>query len=149
MESDAILFYSHRDDYGCFSNFYPSKITLKDRSWPTTEHYFQAMKFEGTPYEEIIRKAKTPNKCALLGRSRKYPLREDWEDIKYEIMKEAVRAKFTQHSDLRDILLATNNRKLVEHTHRDSCWGDGGDGSGTNWLGKVLMEIREELRKQD
>ena len=107
------------------------------------------MKFEGTPYEEVVRKAKTPNKSALLGRSRKYPLREDWEDIKYEIMKEAVRAKFTQHTDLKDTLLVTNNRKLVEHTRRDSCWGDGGDGSGTNWLGKVLMEIREELRKSD
>lgn len=146
MESDAILFYGHKSDYGCFSNFYPSQITLKEKIWPTTEHYFQAMKFEGNPYEETIRNAKTPNKAALLGRSRKVPLRDDWEDIKYNIMKEAVLAKFTQHQDLRHNLISTHNRKLIEHTPGDKCWGDGGDGSGTNWLGKILMEIREDLK---
>jgi ribA/ribD-fused uncharacterized protein len=146
MESDAILFYSHLEDYGCFSNHYPSEITLKGKTWPTTEHYFHAMKFEGTPQEEVIRNAETSHESAQLGRSREYPMRSDWESIKYEIMKESVRAKFTQHSDLRDILLATNNRHIVEHTDQDRCWGDGGDGSGTNWLGKVLMEVREELR---
>ena len=61
-------------------------------------------------------------------------------------MREAVRAKFQQHEDLRNTLLATGNAMIVEHTERDSYWGDGGDGSGKNMLGKILMEIREELR---
>jgi ribA/ribD-fused uncharacterized protein len=60
-------------------------------------------------------------------------------------MRKAVRAKFTQHPDLRAILLGTGDARLVEHTENDSYWGDGGDGSGKNWLGKILMEIREEL----
>jgi ribA/ribD-fused uncharacterized protein len=63
-------------------------------------------------------------------------------------MLEAVRAKFTQHDDLKEILLGTGDAKLVEHTEWDSYWGDGGDGSGKNRLGHILMQVREELRRQ-
>ena len=59
----------------------------------------------------------------------------------------ALYAKFTQHERLTKMLLDTGDRKLVEHTTRDSYWGDGGDGSGQNRLGKLLMKLREELRK--
>lgn len=62
-------------------------------------------------------------------------------------MYEAVRAKFNQHKHLRDLLLATGDAKLVEHTKNDYFWADGGDGSGLNWLGKVLMVVRDELRQ--
>jgi hypothetical protein len=61
-------------------------------------------------------------------------------------MLEAVRAKFTQHDDLKAILLGTGDAKLVEHTENDSYWGDGGDGSGKNRLGQLLMQLRTELR---
>lgn len=57
-------------------------------------------------------------------------------------------AKFTQHPDLNDLLLATVNAKIVEHTTNDSYWGDGGDGSGKNMLGKLLMETRERIRNE-
>jgi ribA/ribD-fused uncharacterized protein len=81
-----------------------------------------------------------------MGRSRKRPLREDWESQKDRIMHEAVLAKFTQHADLREFLLATSDATIVEHTTSDRYWGDGGDGSGKNMLGKSLMGVREELR---
>ncbi len=61
-------------------------------------------------------------------------------------MFKAVRAKFTQHPDLRARLLATGNAELVEHTKNDAYWGDGGDGTGENMLGKILMKVREELQ---
>ena len=61
-------------------------------------------------------------------------------------MHEAVLAKFTQHADLREILLGTGDAKIVEHTENDAYWGDGGDGSGKNMLGQILMRVREELR---
>ncbi len=61
-------------------------------------------------------------------------------------MTDAVRAKFTQHDELRALLLATGDAKIVEHTVNDSYWGDGGDGSGRNMLGQILMRVREELR---
>jgi ribA/ribD-fused uncharacterized protein len=87
--------------------------------------------------------------AARMGRDRKRPLRRDWESVKDEIMFEAVRAKFTQHEELRKILLATGDAEIIEHTGKDSYWGDGGDGGGRNMLGKTLMLVRDELRKGD
>lgn len=63
-------------------------------------------------------------------------------------MRDAVRAKFTQHDELRLLLLSTGSAKLVEHTTNDAYWGDGGDGSGRNMLGRILMEVREQLRAE-
>jgi ribA/ribD-fused uncharacterized protein len=63
-------------------------------------------------------------------------------------MRKAVLAKFTQHEDLRAILLGTGDAVLIEHTEKDSYWGDGGDGSGQNRLGHILMSVRAELRRQ-
>jgi ribA/ribD-fused uncharacterized protein len=141
-----IHFYSTRDEYGCFSNFSRHSIFLAGKRWATSEHYFQAQKFHGTEHEEKVRLCKTARQAADLGRSRKLPLRRDWESVKDQVMLEALRAKFTQHEDLRGILLGTGDALLVEHTDRDSYWGDGGDGSGKNRLGQLLMQVREELR---
>jgi ribA/ribD-fused uncharacterized protein len=86
--------------------------------------------------------------AARIGRDCKRPLRPDWENVKELIMKQALRAKFTQHPELRQQLLATGDAVIVEHTERDSYWGDGGDGSGKNRLGHILMAVRAELRGQ-
>ncbi len=141
-----IHFYSVSGHYGCFSNFSPHPITLKGETWPTSEHYFQAQKFANTPDEEEVRLAKSPMIAARMGRSRKRPLRKDWESVKDTIMHEAVRAKFTQHAGLREVLLGTGDAMIVEHTENDRYWGDGGDGRGQNKLGRILMQVQEELR---
>ena len=146
---DRIEFYSTTGEYGCFSNFSRHSVFLKKKRWPTTEHYFQAQKFAGTEHEEKVRLCKTPSEAANMGRSRKLPLRRDWETVKDAIMLEAVRAKFAQHEDLKAILLATGEAKLIEHTERDSYWGDGGDGSGKNRLGQILIQVRTELREAE
>jgi ribA/ribD-fused uncharacterized protein len=85
--------------------------------------------------------------AARMGRSRQRPLRADWEAVKDEIMREALRAKFTQNPQLRSLLFGTESAVLVEHTTSDSYWGDNGDGSGKNRLGELLMELREDLRR--
>ena len=143
---EVIHFYSTAGEYGCFSNFSRHPVFLKGKRWPTSEHYFQAQKFAGEPDEEEVRMAAKPSLAASMGRDRKRPLRRDWESVKEQVMLEALRAKFTQHEELKAILLGTGDAKLVEHTANDSYWGDGGDGSGKNMLGRILMEIREELR---
>lgn len=143
----VIRFHKLAEPYGEFSNFARSPIVLLGRDWPTVEHYFQARKFAGTEHEEAIRLAPSPMVAARMGRSRKRPLRADWETVKLDVMLEALRAKFTQHAALRELLLATGNALLVEHRARDSYWGDGPDGSGANMLGKLLMRVREELRR--
>lgn len=142
---ETIQFYSVRAAYGAFSNFSPHPITLGGRRWPTTEHYFQAQKFVDAELRERVRRAKTPGAAAELGRSRKLPLRPDWERVKLGVMRAAVEAKFRQHDELRELLLGTGDAVLVEHTPRDAYWGDGGDGSGRNELGKILMAVRAAL----
>lgn len=149
IPTTVIQFYGTRDAYGCFSNFARHSIFLDGKKWPTSEHYFQAQKFHGTEHEEKVRLCKTPRQAADLGRSRKLPLRTDWESVKDDVMLRAVRAKFTQHDDPRALLLATGDALLVEHTANDSYWGDGGDGSGKNRLGEILMSVREELRARE
>jgi ribA/ribD-fused uncharacterized protein len=146
MDRDAILFYGVNDPHGELSNFAPFPIRLKDRTWPTSEHYFQAQKFAGTEHEEATRRAASPMIAARMGRSRKRPLRPDWEQVKEAVMLEALRAKFGQHPELRTKLLATGDLEIIEHTKNDRHWADGGNGSGRNRLGMLLMQIRSELR---
>jgi N-glycosidase YbiA len=146
---EPIHFYSTKGPYGAFSNFSAHRLFLKEKTWRTTEHYFQAQKFAGTPHEEEIRRVESPMIAARLGRDRKKPLRPDWEHVKDDIMREALRAKFTQHKDLRELLLATGEATLVEHTANDRYWADGGDGSGLNRLGVLLMELRTAFRDEN
>lgn len=143
-----ILFYKIADPYGDFSNFSKHPITLKGKVWKTTEHYFQAQKFAGTEHEEEVRLCKGPWSAAEMGRRRDLPLREDWEEVKETIMKEALLAKIAQYPQIKDLLLSTGDDEIVEHTVNDRYWADGGDGSGKNRLGVLWMEIRTELRKQ-
>ena len=88
----------------------------------------------------------SPMAAARLGRDHGRSIRSDWDAVRDEVMRKALRAKFTQHPALRDILLSTGQAEIVEHTKNDNYWGDGGDGTGRNALGRLLMEIREELR---
>jgi ribA/ribD-fused uncharacterized protein len=142
----AVKFYSVGDEYGVFSNFALYPIKLDGETWPTTEHYFQAQKFADAAYRKKIRTANSPMLAARLGRDRKQKLRRDWESVKVSVMRAAVTAKFTQHADLQAVLLATGDLKIVEHTENDAYWGDGGDGSGQNMLGRILMQVRDALR---
>jgi ribA/ribD-fused uncharacterized protein len=145
--SQPIKFYHQNEVYGFFSNFAPYPIFLKDQIWATSEHYFQAQKFAGTSHEEEIRLAKTPTEAARLGRDRSKPLRNDWEKVKDDTMRTALLAKFTQHPDLKEKLVKTGKAQLIEHTKNDSYWGDDGNGTGKNMLGRLLMEVRDQIQR--
>lgn len=142
----TIYFYRPGESYGCFSNFSRHSFELDGRKWKTSEHYFQAQKFAHSPMHfAAIFSAKSPSDAARMGRDRNAPLRTDWESVKDEIMKNALRAKFRQNKDIRDQLLATSPKQLVEKTTTDYYWGCGSNMTGRNMLGKLLMEIREEF----
>src|SRR5688572_13296441 len=146
MANESVVkFYRQGEAFGEFSNFAAFPVRLKGVEWPTTEHYFQAQKFAGTPHEEDVRRAASPTTAARIGRDRSRPLRPDWEAVKDDVMREAVRAKFRQHPSLLGLLLSTGDADIIEHTVNDAYWGDGGDGSGKNMLGRILMEVRQEL----
>jgi N-glycosidase YbiA len=143
----TIYFYSDREQpYGCFSNFSRHGFVMDKLWWNTTEHYFQAQKFVGTPYLEQIRSVNTPKDAAVLGRKRSLPLRSDWEQVKDEIMHRAVLCKFQIHMDIREILLGTDDLPIVENAPNDYYWGCGKDGTGKNQLGLTLMKVREILK---
>ena len=142
-----IEFYSKIPAYREFSNFFPSAFDLDGKRWPTTEHYFQAQKFTSTPeYQEEIRLAKTPEKAKTLGGSREKPIRADWDQVREDVMKKALKAKFTQNADLKAMLLSTGNRPLVEANPTDSYWGYGRTKKGKNRMGILLQQLRDELR---
>jgi len=137
-----------------FSNFWPApievgKITNSGKSiWPTSEHYFQAMKFYGIDedhnnYMEEIRLCSSPGKAYRLGWLRKPSL--DWDSIRNEVMKVALICKFSQHKYLRDLLKETEDMNIIQRCGRDKYWGDGYPGKGENMLGKLLMEVRGEI----
>jgi len=144
----TIYFYSTQGQYGCFSNFSQHGFELDGAYWPTSEHYFQAQKFAGTPHVEDVRHARTPKQAAAIGRDRKRPLRADWEQVKDDVMRRAVLRKFEAHADIRATLLATGDEELVENAPGDTYWGCGKTGTGKNMLGKILMETRDILRKR-
>ncbi len=152
-----IKFWKTREAYGCLSNFSRHSILVDGKMYPTTEHYYQSKKFLEPDYQEIIRKLKTAREAKDIatgdevlvdkGVEVKMPtLRKDWESVKYEIMKDALRYKALQHDEVKNTLLSTGDEVLVEDSPYDSIWGTGSDGLGTNLLGKAWMEIREELR---
>lgn len=144
-----ISFYLPTDEYGFLCNFSAHGFILDDRYWPTVEHYFQAQKFAGTEHEERIRVSRTPKEAKNLGQTRKLPMRTDWDDVKVEVMRVALKAKFTTHSDLREALLQTGDEELVENAPTDYFWGCGKLGGGENMLGKLLMNTRQSLRGDD
>lgn len=142
----VIKFHGHSKQ---FSNFYPAPIEIDGLSWPTTEHYFQAQKFTAhKAYMEEIRQAQHPSTAKKLGSTRKIRLRSDWERVKDDVMYKALVAKFTQHPKLGQFLKETGDAILIEHTISDKYWADGGDGSGKNMLGLLLMKVRSELESQ-
>lgn len=172
-----IRFYDPKSTYYELSNFYPASFVIDGVEWPTSEHYYQAMKFPNCPeYIQLIRSCDTPNKAFQLAGQRKLSgyktkwmisktnrktineaievfraiavLRSDWNLVKEDVMMTALRAKFTQNAKLKHLLLSTGTAELVEASPRDSYWGEGRDGKGQNRLGKLLMELRNELQMQ-
>jgi ribA/ribD-fused uncharacterized protein len=144
---EPIYFYSKTTAYYELSNFSPHGFQLDGTYWPTVEHYFQAQKFPSQPaYQEKIRNARLPKDAKTLGRSRKIPLRPDWEEIKDEVMRRALRAKFVAHPKLTAMLLGTEERELIEKAPSDYYWSCGQTGTGKNRLGSILMELRATLK---
>lgn len=137
---------SFRGDFGFLSNFFESSIWIDGVQYKTVEHAYQAAKAHDEVTKKMIREAKTPAIAKKLGYSCQLP--PDWEDRKVEVMRRLVREKF-KNPLLRAMLLVTEDAELVEgNTWNDRFWGVC-RGVGHNWLGRILMEIREECKKEE
>ena len=141
-----VRFYHSDQPFGSLSNFSAHAIWLDGKIWPTVEHFYQAQKFTGTNRQEHIRSCETPILAKRTAGNWEVGRKPNWALIKEGVMLAALRAKFSQHPDLRALLVGTGDRVLVEHTHLDAYWGSAGDGSGKNRLGALLMVVRGELQ---
>ena len=142
----SIKFYKLKDPGGYMSNFYPARMYIYKRWWTWAEAPYQVRKTFQAEGWELIHNAKTARESRELGQ--KLTMRPDWDQIKREVMKEVCLAKFLQHPDLRKQLMATGTEELIEDTKstNDMYWGCGTNDDGQNNLGKILMEIRDELK---
>ena len=131
-------------DYRFLSNFYPATVVYEGLTYPDSEHAYQSAKTLDMNERRRIAALPTPAEAKRAGEALTY--RSDWPAVKYQVMLACVRDKFTRNSDLRAKLLATGNAYLEEgNTWGDRIWGVY-QGQGTNWLGKILMQVRVELR---
>jgi hypothetical protein len=80
-----------------------------------------------------------------MGKTKKIEMRADWETVQMDVMRKALRAKFSQHADLATLLRSTGAARLEEESPSDAFWGIGADGAGANHLGVLLAEIRSSL----
>jgi ribA/ribD-fused uncharacterized protein len=93
--------------------------------------------------QDEVRAASSPIKAKQVAKKLEVNYcRPDWHGIKESVMEEALSAKFSQHPELKALLISTQARHIAEHTSNDSYWGDAGDGSGLNRLGELLMQLR-------
>jgi ribA/ribD-fused uncharacterized protein len=137
--------------YRFLSNFYNCIYPIQYECMvaKTVEHIFQAYKTLNEKERTDILLSKTPGEAKKLGS--KCTVRKDWEDIKYKVMLDLVTIKFNSNGDLKFHLINTGNAKLIEgNTWHDNTWGNCicdkcKDIEGKNWLGKILMTVRENL----
>ena len=143
-DSHAII--DFRGEFEYLSNFYPCEIEFNGITYKSAEAAFQAQKCVNESDREKF-KDLAPGKAKSLGEG--IELRKDWEKVKVDIMREVVRAKFSQNEDIKELLLSTGDRGIIEvNLWKDKFWGVS-RGTGKNWLGRILMEIRDEFRKTD
>jgi ribA/ribD-fused uncharacterized protein len=137
------------------SNFAMALVMYDGKQYPSTEHAYQAAKSTDPVVCEKIRLSPTPAEAKRIGG--RILIRPDWEQVKYGIMEDLVRQKFTKYEKYKKLLLATGNATLIEGNYwHDNTWGrckcgkrpecDGK--AGKNWLGEILMKIRWEIRNE-
>lgn len=135
---------SFREKNSFLSNFYPCEIVYCEKTYSTVEHAYQSKKCVDEDEAERVRSCPTPGAAKKMSRS--IVVRDDWRDVKYDVMLELLRLKFSLGSDLSKLLLDTRDFDLVEGNE----WGDVDwgvcKGVGENNLGKLLMRVRDELQ---
>lgn len=150
--NDIIKFYIMEEPYGFLSNFWRQNqfITIngKGKTFLTNEHFYQSMKAKRTVVADWIASAPTAKLAMIVGQSLPQDeIVDQWDSIKLHIMKVGLRAKFTD-KNLALLLKWTGNATLMEDSPIDMFWGGALPGS-KNMLGKLLMEIRNEINDDD
>lgn len=149
-QADIRFYRANEKPYGAFSNLFRRPMEFEGRVYPTAEHAYQAGKARKNEVREWILSAPTPSLVAMAAHGLyTWDIVPEWSQTKFDRMRQVLRAKFTQHEDLKNLLLSTGNARLVEEGRTDNAinrtWGEV-KGKGQNMLGVLLMEVREEIR---
>ena len=136
-----------REEYEFLSNFYPAKMEFEGIAYHSSEAAYQAQKCKN-PEDKILFANMYADEAKRFGR--KVEMREDWEEVKVDLMQKIVIAKFAQHPELAVRLLETGKKPLKEGNYwGDVFWGiDHRTGEGENHLGRILMELRETYQTE-
>jgi len=146
VDNGKIVGFNKKNGAGFLSNFYPSTISFEGSIYPTVEHAYQASKTLDPACRQLIKKSTNPNNAKRLGKS--LELRQDWNDVKIEIMRLLIREKF-KNPFLKHMLIATRGFDLInENKWNDKFWGVV-NGTGENWLGRILEGVRDEIKLED
>ena len=165
---DYLFFWGHTPkkeieiDISCFSQWYPSPFVVDGVTYATAEHWMMAQKALLFEDEEIFQKiiaAEKPAVAKALGREVRNFDADVWNQSAYAIVVEGNQHKFTQNVELKTFLLTTKDKVLVEASPADAIWGiglaqDAADAPnpfrwpGTNLLGFVLMEVRDNFKSE-
>lgn len=132
-------------DTSPFSNFYKAQISIDSLTYDTVEHYYQSQKAIDEADKIKVATADSPKMAKYYGNRVK--CRSDWDKRRLIVMYKALEAKFTQHPGLAKYLLNTGDAILMEVNRRDEFWGVGKNYKGKNMMGKMLMKLRDELKK--
>jgi len=151
-QAEISFYRANEKPYGVFSNLYKRAVEFEGIVYPTSEHAYQAGKARKEAVRDWILSAPTPALAAMAAHGLYvWDVAPNWAQIKFDRMRGVLRAKFTQHEDLCELLLSTGERRLVEVGTVDNAvnrlWGEV-NGRGQNMLGVLLMELRTELRAQ-
>lgn len=118
---------------------------LEGLYWPTVEHYYQAMKYDGALHEKI-RTSADPHKARKIGKGIFRKKRNDWQQIRPVVMTRGVYIRCRTHQIVADALLETGDTPIADNCFGEYYWGVGRDGRGENNYGKILENVRTRLR---
>ena len=149
-QADIPFYRANEKPYGAFSNLFRRPMEFEGRVYPTAEHAYQAGKARTDEVREWILSAPTPSLVAMAAHGLyTWDIVPEWSRTKFDRMRKVLKAKFSQHEDLKKLLLSTGNARLVEAGRTDNAvnrtWGEV-NGKGQNMLGVLLMEVRDEIR---
>jgi ribA/ribD-fused uncharacterized protein len=153
VTDDVRFSQSLKNEYRMFDNSAATPITIttsgETDTFPTVEHYYQAVKFQQTDPEwfKQIRDAPTAIKAREMGGSKDHKANPAFKEVRIQIMRRALEVKFADPK-LAELLLSTGDKKIVNASAKNSYWGEGAEKLGENHLGKLLMELRGELRSR-
>jgi N-glycosidase YbiA len=147
LDNEKQIFFYEQEFY-VFSNFSSFQIEWKGELWMTSEHAYHSEKFEDPGLREQIKQARSAHDAMKIVYANKDAYRKDWNEVRLNVMKEILKAKVDQHPYVKQKLLESESRELIENSWRDDFWGWGPNKDGSNHLGKLWMEIRSEIQSK-